>query len=180
MTHYSFTLLQLLFPLHARKQQRGCLRLVHFKAHLHAQLLVHVVVGGHLVIGIDGNGAVGCGLLWLLLLLRYLCTHRKYRRKDTYIKSIESSETVKLPTCSSHLDTLRFLAWFADPCRVVGSDAEAVRSQRLQARLDVVGRAFTACGEFSPAPWLAQALRLSLHDVALHCLASVVAGTRPG
>ena len=85
-----------------------------------------------------------------------------------------------MPTCSSHLDRLGFLAWLADPCWVVGPDAEAVLSQRLQPRLDVVARAFTTCGEFSPAPWLARALRSNLYYVSLHCLASVVAGTSPG
>lgn len=85
-----------------------------------------------------------------------------------------------LPTCGSHLDTLGLSAGFADPCRVVGSDAEVVLSQRLQARLDVVRRAFAARGELRPAPRLARALRLNLHYVALHRLASVVAGTRPG
>lgn len=83
-------------------------------------------------------------------------------------------------TCSGHLDTLRFLAWFADPCRVVGSNPEAVPSQRLQARADVVGCAFATGGEFSPTWSLTQAFWSGLHNVALHSFASVVAGTRPG
>lgn len=171
MTHYSF------IPLHSGRQQHGCLRLLHFKTHLQAQLLVHIVVVGHLVIGVDGYYVIWCRLL---LLLHYLCIQRKYIHNDTYIKYIESSETFKLPTYGSHLDRLGFLAWFTNPCWVVGSDAEAVLSQRLQARLDVVGRAFTTCGDFSPASWLTQALRLHFHYVPLHCLASVIAGTRPG
>lgn len=171
-THYTLT------SLHSKKQQHGCLRILHLKTHLHAQLLVNIVVVGHPVIGVDGYCDIWCRLL--LLLLHFLCTQRKYRRKNAYITYIESSKTSKLPTCSSHLDTLGFLAWFTDPRWVVGSDAEAVLFQRLQARLDVVRRAFTTRGQFSPTPWFAQALRVNLHYVPLHCLASVVAGTRPG
>lgn len=44
--------------LHSKKQQHGCLRILHLKTHLHAQLLVNVVVVGHPVIGVDGYRVV--------------------------------------------------------------------------------------------------------------------------
>jgi len=83
-------------------------------------------------------------------------------------------------TFSHHLDTLGLLARLADPCRVVGSDAEAVPAQRRQARADVVGRVFTTTCGFSPALGIVPALLSDLHFVAQHGCASVVAGARPG
>lgn len=137
---------------------------------------MHIVEVGHPVFAVDGYCVVGGELL----LLQYPCAQRLYWYRHAFIKCILSSWTFKVLTCSGHLDTLRFLAWFTYPCRVVGSDPEAVPSQRLQTRADVVGRAFATGGEFSPTWGLTQALWSDLHNVSLHGCASVVAGTRPG
>ncbi|TNN82400.1 hypothetical protein EYF80_007235 [Liparis tanakae] len=85
-----------------------------------------------------------------------------------------------LAELSHHLDALGLLARVADPCRVVGSDAEAVAAQRLQARTDVEGRVLTTTRGFGPALGTVLLLLSDLHFVAQHGRASVVAGTRPG
>lgn len=134
-----------------------------------------------LVFGVNGHCDVR---LRLFLLFRF--THTKMINKDllpnrqqkTFKSSLQSFK--QWLTWSGHLDTHRLLTWLADSCRIVGSDTEAVLSQRVQARADVVRCVFTTACHFSPAHRLVQALLFDLHNVALHSFASVVAGTRPG
>lgn len=82
-------------------------------------------------------------------------------------------------TCRGHLDTVGLLARLADARRVVGPDTEAVLSQRLQARADVVGCVLTTACYLGPAPRLVRAFLFDLHNVTQHSCASVEAGSSP-
>lgn len=138
---------------------------------------MHIVEVFDLVFGVNGHCDVRLGLFLLLLFFFYI----KYTHvnKTTSIHANILYIHNFILTFSRHRDPLGLLAWFTDPCGVVGSDAEAVPTQRPEARADVVGCVFTKTGCHGPA--LGPVLLLpDLHLVAQHGRASVVAGTRPG